>query len=68
MAVTYTENLHLGMQLDKTDFFSMDVINENWQKIDAAVSGGGMGTAGNASLSSAGASQYEAGIAEFTEV
>lgn len=41
MAITYTENLHLGMQLDKTDYFSMDNINENWQKIDSAVSGGG---------------------------
>lgn len=41
LATTYTDNLHLGMQLDKTDYFSMDVINENWQKIDAAVSGGG---------------------------
>ena len=30
--------------------------------------GGGMGTAGNAALSSAGASQYEAGVAEFLEV
>jgi hypothetical protein len=68
MAVTYTENLHLGMQLDKTDFFSMDVINENWQKIDAAVSGSGMGTAGNAALSSAGANEFDAGVAEFSEV
>lgn len=45
LATTYTDNLHLGMQLDKTDYFSMDVINENWQKIDAAVSGGGGGGA-----------------------
>lgn len=39
MAVTYTDNLHLGMQLDKTDYVNWDAITQNWQKIDAAVSG-----------------------------
>lgn len=39
MAVTYTDNLHLGIQLDKTDYVNWDAITQNWQKIDAAVSG-----------------------------
>lgn len=41
MSVTYTDNLHLGMQLDKTDYVNWDAITQNWQKIDAAVSVGG---------------------------
>jgi hypothetical protein len=41
MAVTYTDNLHLGMQLDKTDYVNWDAITQNWQKLDAAFSGGG---------------------------
>lgn len=39
MAVTYTDNLHLGIQLDKTDYVNWDAITQNWQKIDEAVSG-----------------------------
>lgn len=34
MAITYTPNLNLGMQLDKTDYVNWDVITQNWQKID----------------------------------
>lgn len=34
MAITYTQNLNLGMQLDKTDYVNWDVITQNWQKID----------------------------------
>lgn len=34
MAITYTPNLNLGMQLDKTDYVDWDVITQNWQKID----------------------------------
>lgn len=41
MAVTYTDNLHLGMQLDKTDYVNWDAITQNWQKIDAVFSAGG---------------------------
>ena len=40
MAVTYTDNLHLGMQLDKTDYVNWDAITQNWQKLDAAYTGG----------------------------
>lgn len=36
MAVTYTDNIHLGMQLDKTDYVNWDAITQNWQKIDIA--------------------------------
>lgn len=37
MAVTYTDNLHLGMQLDKTDYVNWDAITQNWQKLDRAI-------------------------------
>lgn len=43
MSVTYTPNIELGLQLDKTEYLDWDVITENWRKIDAA-SGGGGGT------------------------
>lgn len=36
MSTTYTQNLHLGMQEDKTDKFSFSLFTENWGKIDAA--------------------------------
>lgn len=36
MATTYTENLHLGMQEDKTDKFNFSLFTENWGKIDTA--------------------------------
>lgn len=39
MAVTYTENLHLGLQLDKTDYLNWDVIQQNWMIIDGACGG-----------------------------
>lgn len=38
MAITYTSNYNLGKQEDKNDNFSMDVITENMDKIDAALS------------------------------
>jgi len=38
MATTFTPNYNLGKQEDKNDKFSMDVINENMDKIDAALS------------------------------
>lgn len=37
MATTYTNNLHLGLQEDKSDNFDWDVITDNWLKIDAAL-------------------------------
>ena len=40
MSVTYTPNLGLGLQLDKTEYLDWDTITENWEKIDAASSGG----------------------------
>lgn len=43
MSVTYTPNLGLGLQLDKTEYLNWDVITENWQKIDDASAGGGGG-------------------------
>lgn len=38
MATTYTENFHLGMQKDHSDKFDMEVITENMQLIDIALS------------------------------
>jgi hypothetical protein len=38
MATTFTPNYNLGKQEDKNDNFSMDVITENMDKIDAALS------------------------------
>lgn len=40
MSVTYTPNINLGLQLDKTEYLDWDTITENWQKIDAASGGG----------------------------
>lgn len=68
MATTYTENLHLGMQLDKTDYFSMDLINENWQKIDAAVSGESRTYTAAAMPATRGINLNNVGIAEYQEV
>lgn len=42
MSITYTDNLKLGLQLDKTDYVSWDTITANWRKIDDAVSGNGV--------------------------
>lgn len=42
MAITYTPNLRLGMQLDKTDYVNWDAITDNWRKIDEAVGGSGL--------------------------
>lgn len=36
MGTTYTGNLHLGMQEDKSDKFNFSLFTENWRKIDAA--------------------------------
>ena len=35
MGVTYTENLHLGLQKDKRDYLNWDVITNNWETLDA---------------------------------
>ena len=40
MGITYTPNLHLGMQLDKTDYLDWNAITTNWQIIDSAIGGG----------------------------
>lgn len=56
MAITYTDNLHLGMQLDKTDYLNWDAITENWRKIDAAV--GSITPGGGASIPSDAQSRY----------
>lgn len=36
MAKTQTDNLHLELQEDKTDYLDWDAIVSNWKKIDAA--------------------------------
>lgn len=39
MAITYTDNYHLGKQEDHTDKFDMTVITDNVDKIDEALTG-----------------------------
>ena len=36
MATTYTENLHLELQEDDSDYIDWDAIQRNWKKIDEA--------------------------------
>lgn len=36
MGITYTENLHLAMQENKSDNLDWDALTDNWKKIDAA--------------------------------
>ena len=37
MAMTYTDNLHLGLQEDKRDYLNWDAITSNWKTLDAYV-------------------------------
>lgn len=36
MGITYTPKLHLGKQLDKSDYLNWDVLTANWDKLDDA--------------------------------
>ena len=63
MAITYTENLQLGLQLTKTDYVSWDTIQDNWRKIDEAVGSSGV-RAGDATIMLDGVSLSRAGTAE----
>ena len=62
MAITYTDNYHLGMQEDKSDKLDWDVIVANWKKIDAAISG--MILSGEAIGLAEGTADYVAGQAQ----
>ena len=45
MGITYTPNLHLGLQLNKTDYVNWDVITAKWETIDGispSTSGGAL--------------------------
>ena len=66
MAITYTENLQLGLQLTKTDYVSWDTIQDNWRKIDEAVGSSGV-RAGDATIMLDGVSLSRAGTAETIE-
>lgn len=37
MAVTYTPNIHLGLQENKQDYLKWDVIVDNWKTIDREI-------------------------------
>lgn len=37
MAVTYTPNIHLGLQENKQDYLNWDVIVDNWKTIDREI-------------------------------
>ena len=66
MAITYTDNLQLGLQLTKTDYVSWDTIQDNWRKIDEAVGSSGV-RAGDATIMLDGVSLSRAGTAETIE-
>ena len=42
MGMSYTQNLHLGMQEDKRDYLNWDAITQNWKTLDN-ISGSGSG-------------------------
>lgn len=42
MGMTYTPNLHLGLQEDKRDYLNWDAITQNWKTLDKT-SGSGSG-------------------------
>lgn len=65
MAITYTTNLGLAMQQDKSDRLNWDAVTENWQKIDTAFGNISVSNAaGNAVLVANGADRSVIGIAE----
>lgn len=41
MGMTYTENIHLGLQEDKRDYLNWDAITTNWKTIDSFLGTGG---------------------------
>lgn len=67
MSVTYTENLQLGLQEDKSDTLNWDVLMDNWLKIDAALSSA-IPVPSLSVPSSYGTNFYYAGTATFSEV
>ena len=53
MGLTYTPNINLALQQDKSDKLNWDAVTSNWQKIDEAFgsySGGVRSMAGKAVL------------------
>ena len=67
MSVTYTENLQLGLQEDKSNTLNWDVLMDNWLKIDAALSSA-IPVPSLSCPSSYGTNVYYAGTATFSEV
>ena len=67
MSVTYTENLQLGLQEDKSDTLNWDVLMDNWLKIDAALSKA-LPIPSLANPISRGTNAFAAGTATFSEV
>lgn len=68
MAITYTDNLHLAMQEDKSDNLDWDALTENWRKIDAAIGSVPISRAVNGVVRGNGASAFTAGIGNTVEV
>ena len=57
MGLTYTPNINLALQQDKSDKLNWDAVTSNWQKIDEAFGSydpGSRSTSGKAILSSRG--------------
>ena len=68
MGITYTPNLNLAMQQDKTDTLNWDAVTTNWQKIDTAFGNiSASNAAGNTVLITRGADRSTIGIAEQEE-
>ena len=68
MGKTYTPNLNLALQQDKSDQLDWDAVTENWQKIDAAFgSFTPSASSGNAVLLTNGIMNETIGIAEQEE-
>lgn len=67
MAITYTENLQLGLQENKSDTLNWDVLMDNWMKIDAALSKA-IPIPSLSNPISSGTNTFEAGSATFSEV
>lgn len=67
MAITYTDNLHLAMQEDKSDNLDWDALTDNWKKIDAAIGSVPIARAGSGVVRGNGASAFAAGIGQRAE-
>ena len=62
MAITYTDNLHLAMQEDKSDNLDWDALTNNWKIIDAAIGGATITNNGAGVYAFVGSDSFESGV------